>query len=639
MSKIAEVVTRMFVLGREAESVFKIADFDADPCLMEATVIGMAKMGITIGINPRNPVNKKEHIAEAQALVDSLNADFAKTEEPARLDVLNARISQMQEHRNTENRTAYQAGIKELNALLKERDNLILEIGRQAALSVPPAVFATARERWAEQVGSVIIHKEITDYSKYAKNAAFKMVADNLEVVKDNALAAQKSMDIIVHQVMPFPVDRQGRIGQIIFQVPTGLMEVKQWNNTSHAFEWLAMEQYDYNGFNRSNARLTYGSGFLKLAIKQNDQGVFISWPKTKGKDDQFYDVFKTVDVRYMVHHTDNNHNVQAALGAFVQTLWAEMKQANPRNRHGFKEHCGNCRHMLYLPIHEQTGEDYENKANPVDTSELGQWGSRIPQWICTVNKVFTDKEAIDDLNEATSYEVNSYIGEDGNIKYLRAGEVLIKGKPVHTYKIRAEGTEDTCARCPFYLKNEKKPDDRVAMEMRQAIERGIPKPYIAKYWTERATIERMPVFTLHNDEGTPKWDLGYPGDFSSPLSFCVQGVGGINIYGTDLVMKLVTDTYQDNQGVSHRYPVATFVASTEAYRKEEAQVAKLINIIHTVCNQFVGIAPETFVALTNMILGTPRPMKEPMATRYTRAMKRFTDLVNGAESEEQVEL
>lgn len=624
-------VAAQIVVGRNADVVLKMVDFDVDYTLLFNTALAEIKEGKSVGIVARNPVNKKEHITEVEVLIAALNNKITEESVPtmttvqtiqARINEVSASLKEVEMARESiRSLEKYNINVARYNALSKELDQLNRDLYKAQAETgihlINPADMTEAERKETEVIarwknrntGSAVldIHGGAIDYSKRAKNPAFKLIGDGYDAVMQNVMASQKSFNITVHQIVPYPKkDRQDRIGYIIFQVPAGLLDVKQWNG--QRFVFTPMDNYDYNGFNSSRARLTFGSGFLKLAIKENAEGVFISWPKSRGKDGEFYDVFTTADVRFDWKNTDNNYNVQSALTAFVRTFWGEFVQANPKNRHGFNEHCGNCRHMVYLPIHDQMGEDYENKANPVDTSELGQWGSRIPQWICSVHKEFVDAEAIDELNESQSYEGNTYYDAEGQLRFLRANEVLIKGKPVAIYNVRAESTSYKCAECPFYAKNERKPEQTITKE-KEAVNGG----FVPKYWTDRARAERMPVFTQHVMNGVTRWDLGFPGHFEAPTQFCVQGIGGINVYGTAEIMEIM--------------PKA-FVPAVEEYKEEEAAVAKLINIVHQVCNQFVNIQPETLGNLTAMIQATPAPTKQPLLARYQRAMGRLVTLI-----------
>jgi hypothetical protein len=489
---------------------------------------------------------------------------------------------------------------------------------RQASAVLSP------RDEWASR--ATILGTENAanrSFEKEVRNHAYALVREGVRCFKDTLLAGLSKHRMVVHEVVPFVrPDRNNRIGHVIFEVPTGAMQVKHWNGQQ--IEWLAMENYDYNGFAPSRRRLLYGSGFIKLAIRENEHGPYISWPRERGSDGRWWDVFKTSDVRFNIFHSDNNHNVVAALTAFLLTYWGELKKADPRNRFGFNEHCGNCRHMVYLPVHDGMGDEYLNKANPIDTSELGQYGSKMPQWICGVHKDFTDEIAIDELNDAASFEVRSYVDrETQQLRFLRPHEVLVKGVPVSTYEVRAKGTAERCGECPLYAKNEKKPDKTLAREKEASM-----GAYVPAYWTERAQANRQPVFTRHMVGNQSEWSLGFPGEFEYPVEFMVQGIGGVEIYGAP-AREVATEG-----GDVHTIPAlcdsmkANFVPTTEAYRAVDAQVAKLVNIIHSVCNNFATTTQDQLNALVEMISTTKREGAAPLLSRLDRALVRLNETI-----------
>jgi hypothetical protein len=466
---------------------------------------------------------------------------------------------------------------------------------------------------------SIVNHQ---DFSKAALNPVFSEIRNGIRYFAAQRLATLPVARVEITEIVPFGrPDRNNRIGHIIFKVPAGLMQVKNW--TGQEIEWLGMDQYDYNGFNSSRTRLMFGSGYIKLSIREGyDKAPYISWPREKGKDGTWWDVFKTADVRFGIYHSDNNYNVAAALTTFLLTYWGEFVKADPRNRFGFNEHCGNCRHMVYLPIHDGMGHDYENKANPIDTSELTQYGSRMPQWICGVHKDLTDEDAIDDLNEYGSFEVRSYTDrETGQLRWLRPDQTLIKGVPVSTYKVRADGTSERCAECPFYAKNEKKPDRSYNRE-KEASGGG----YVPKYWTERAQANRQPVFTKH----AGGWSLGFPGEFTNATEICVQGIGGLEVYGAP-----ARDVVDPTTGETHHIPAVCasmkkdFVPTTEAYKQDDAQVAKLVNIIYHTCFNFDTLSADSLTALLGMVQATPiDSVNDPLKSRYERALARLAQTV-----------
>jgi hypothetical protein len=529
------------------------------------------------------------------------------------------------------------------------------------------------------------------DFSKAKTNGAFAAVRDGVRSFAERQLSVQVKTRVEVIEIMPFDrPDRSNRIGHIIFKVPAELMQVKNWNGQK--IDWLDMANYDYNGFNSTRSRLMFGSGYIKLAIREGYDGMpYISWPREKGKvEGQWWDVFKTADVRFGIFHSDNNHNIASALTAFLLTYWGELKRPDTRNRFGFNEHCGNCRNMVYLPVHDGMGHDYENKANAIDTSELTQYGSRMPQWICSVYKDLADEDAVDELNESDSFEIRSYTDrETGQIRWLRPDQILVKGVPVSTYKMRADGTAERCAECPFYHKNERKADKAWQKEVEETISSsGVPiirdektgkldlkamGIFVPKYWTERAQANRQPVFTfgLPEYKGTKQdleamierkvasmtakllqegkevpaniadlarkevyasnnaqWILGFPGEMGLALEFMVQGLGGIEVHGNGAY------EYANEQGQMVYVPALCdsmkqdFIPGVEAFKQEEAQVAKVVNMIHHTCNNFATLDPSALDSLLVMIQNLPTP-KDPMKSRFDRAIARLVNTIS----------
>jgi hypothetical protein len=630
-----QTTVAQIVAGKNAEVVIRIADLANQEVV--TFVMEQAAAGITVGITPRNPHNKKEHVEELAKMVKELNNALEST--------VQTNQNQSKGEVNTMTTTTTKARIEELKkeAAVIERmakENLITNVEKVERLNniLRESDALTQEVLNAESVTSKTVttnidemhrtnNTAIADYSKRAKNPAFKNVADRIDIDKDRLIASRKTNDITVLSIVAYAnPDRNNRIGEVVFEVPAGMMEVSKFNFVEKKPEWLPMETCNYNGFARSNSRVNAGSGLVKLAIKADSHGVpFISWPKTPGKQEGvFYDVFRTVDARFDIMHSDNNHNVQAALTAFVLTFWGEFKQANPRNRAGFNQHCGNCRHMVYLPVFDGTEEEYDNKTNAIDTSELGQWGSRMPQWICGVSGNFVDAEAIDDVNESTSYENRQYHDEEGVLRFARPNEVVIAGKPVNLYKVRAQGSEEQCASCPFYAKNERKSDKKYGQEVERAVESFMKDGgriirdeagkmdlkamgiFVQKYFTERAQSNAQPVFTKHNDHGRDEWTLGFPGEFETSSEFMVQGLGGVNVYGDAEVMEYM------NKG---------FVATTEEFDENSSRLSKLIDMIYNVSFNFARIEPQTLDNLLALIQAAPQAMKPTVKSRYERAL------------------
>jgi hypothetical protein len=662
--KNVNVTAASFVVGKNADLTVRVAEMVEAGVLTDKAfeMAELVKAGMSVGITVRNPHNKKEHIAEVNELVGILNRMVAEDLEvvveeapkqttkkevvemktaPMTKEDIKARIIHLEgeivlaEKLFTDGKLKFDKKTERINAADREIDILRRKL---AELSAPTETMSghtrTARELWADRhvdisAGSATAAQN--DHSKGARNAAFREISDRIEYAKNDYMASLKSNDVVVYDI----VYKQGdydRIGNIVFRVPAGMMEISKW--TGEKYEWVSMDDHDYDGTLPTRRRLMAGSGFIRLAIKMDANKMpYISWPKSKGKNEgQYYEVFKTADARFDFLTSDNNLNLKAALETFLLTFWGKLMTANVRNRSAFNASCNNCRFKTDLPIYDGVDEEYEHKANAIDTSELGQYGSRMPQLICTVHSQLMDRDLIEEVNESEAVQGKQYFDEEGNVRFAGPNHVVVGGKPVALYNLRSQATVDTCAGCPFYSKNERKPDKRYDKEVEEAVfeytkaggkivrkeedgrldlkAMGI---YVSKYWTDRANANAQPVFTKTIEHGNTKWTLGFPGEFENPQDFMVMGIGGIRIYGSPDVLRVAK---------------WDFVPQVEAFRAEEASVLKLVDIIHQTANQITRIDQATLDNVIKMIQTTPKPVKEPLVTRYNRAIKRLADTI-----------
>lgn len=454
-----------------------------------------------------------------------------------------------------------------------------------------------------------LVNRQIKDQGKMSKNATAVGVRKYAEEVKVRHLLALGEYPITVVGINWFPKpDQYNRIGTVTVTVPAGYMEIKVWDNVDRKFVWHEFESYNYDQMKATARRLTAGSGFLTLTITETKDGkVQVRMPKTKGKNsDVYYDVFRTKDVRFGVSHTDNNVNLQAAIMAFLQVLIGEFVQANPMNRNGYSEHCGNCRHNVYLPMHDGLAEEYENKMSSQDVIDTVQYGSRMPQWVCGVYGDFTDVDAIENANEAGAFSITQYTDNEGVVKQLRHDEILIDGAPVKLYNIRKEGTIERCGGCAFYHKNERKPENALASEKMNAKE----GQYVSAYWTERADHSRMPIQVLVGSE----WVTGNPGEIEEGTEFRIKGIGGVNVYASEEVLAIAD---------------MSFVAPVEEYNEVEAKGAKLVNIIHQAANNFDQVDEKTLDAVFGLIENTDKDtLSVPLQRRLDRAVERLAQTI-----------
>lgn len=342
-----------------------------------------------------------------------------------------------------------------------------------------------------------------------------------------------------------------GRVGMVTVVVPRGFMVVSQWNGVAKKFEWIeaADVNFDHSVQGRKAARfnaLPAGSGVFSFFIKEDKDGkAVVRLPKSENKG-VFYDVIKTADIRWGRPHSDNNANFEAAISAFVQVQASEFVVENPKNRHGFSESCMNCRHLVYLGIKDGVNDDMEEEGSTrvlqqPDIPTLANWGSRLPQAYCPIVAKYVDMDIIKEANAAEGKDRGGmvYDSETGEERFLRAGEIEIRGEAVKLAEIREVGTKETAASCVNYHKNQFKGEHRIGLEkVEQKEATGSDKAFVSAYWTDRAEIGRQVVEVLEVKDGKENWVKAFPGEVKDPEAFRIKGLGGVTIYGSEEVME-----------------------------------------------------------------------------------------------------
>lgn len=459
-----------------------------------------------------------------------------------------------------------------------------------------------ALEKYAARTGHVFASKGAEKY----EHPIFEEVHTQLTTVAERYLASlgEYAVEVVGIEYFARP-DNYGRVGKLHVMIPAGYMEIKVWNKAAGEFEWTEFADHQLDQF-RKRFIPPAGNGLLTLAIKENASGLFVRLPKTKAKDSMtFYDVVRTKSIKWGKGHSDNNANLEAALTAFVRAFESEFVQEHPLNRFGFNESCMSCRNMEFLQMKDGVTDDLvDSKSNIVldqqDIPTLAQYGAMIPQAYCTVYREFVDQEAVEEANKATQLEKEYYVDEEGEYRWLGVNEILIAGKAVKKAEIRREGTASKCASCPFYHKNEFKGEHRIAKEKAVLAESGQPG-YVSPYFTTRAVAERMPIQVLTNGN----WEVGFPGEFEAPEAFRVQGLGGVVVYGSELM--------------AHANP--NFVAPTEDVRWDELEINKQINMIFHAAFNLRTLSEEQAEEVFHLAMNKPKDLSAFYSDKWDKAV------------------
>lgn len=376
-------------------------------------------------------------------------------------------------------------------------------------------------------------------------------------------------------------------LGKVTIQLPRDYAQIKVWDDAAKKFEWMDFADFNMDATRKRNPFRVpaEGSGFLVLNIREGADGkpvVRMPVDADKNVQGKFYDVFRTSDVRFAktkdaarvdepLFISDNNENLNAAVTAFVQVFTGEFEQENPFNRNGFNESCLTCRNVVMLSTKDGVTDDMDmvsKKSRAVleqpDVMQLAQVGSYQPSAMCMISGKFIDIEPVMTLNEATTFERDHYVDEEGNFRFQAQDEVMIAGKPVKVRDVRVNGTKAVSDSCSYYHGNSPKGEAQVAKERTTARENQ-SNEYVSPYYKTRAKVGRQAIQTLvSNESGKQTWETIFPGQAESPLEFRVKGIG-VTVYGSDDIMA-VSDP--------------EFVAATEEFDARHAEVMKKVNQI-----------------------------------------------------------
>lgn len=480
---------------------------------------------------------------------------------------------------------------------------------------------------------------------KIEKNAAVADMVRYMNEIKDRMLASLASYNVVVEsirfntkltridgrQVRVLNPDQYGRVGELQVRIPRDVAVIRYYNKARRETEWHDFADYTWHQRRDSRTFLPRpGSGELTLSIKLEESGELeVHLPKRKLRDmDVYIDIFRLKDHRFGMLHSDNNANLNAALTAFLNVYAGTFVRHNPNNRHGFGEHCGNCKYNYWIKRFEGGGadyfgeqEDYENKYSDQGIITNSQFGSMVPQQVCSVFRDYSDFEAIMELNEHLTEDRDYFYderkdlrGEDYGYRRLGPNEVVIGGKLKRMWEVRRDGTADRCGECQFYHKQERKDDTRVALERAQLREKqgmkGDEKVYVSPYWSQTPEYDRMPVFTFgtnHTKDGDKSaWHLAFPGEVDEPYEFMVMGIGGIVVTGTSDVMGQCDPS---------------FVPALEGFNQADADAARVCNEVYEFCRNFHAHNADELDALAVKLDAKPEGLSYRMNRRWDNAV------------------
>lgn len=576
--KNTQIAVGQVIVGKaNASVVVKVADMDQ---AMMMNVLTQAMAGQTVGITPRNPHNKKEHVEEVNAIVDDLNA---------KLQLITATPASTRAAGETP--VAQQASQNQTKGEVKEMTNNNKQVEVQA---------------------SRVEHKVM---DRAARNANVGRFQSHAETVAEQRFIDLGEYDVRVLSIEWFNRrDNFNRVGAVTIKLPVGYADVRFYDRVQRQSYW-----YDFCDFSMNQFQPSFnpadGNGELKLAIKEGKDGqLYVTLPKSE-YNGEYYDRIKCRDIRFGMAHSDNNRSLEAAVTAFIRFFAQEFVQANPKNRHGIEEHCGGCKFNMYVPGYDgmdNEAEGYKNTLNTSDTIEMVQWGEEIPRRYCMVNRELVDLEVVKEINELLANDINEYYDAEGVLRYKRPNEIVVAGKAVNRYSLLKEGTMDRCAGCAFYHNNQAKTEKQIAKEKSEGAE------YVSKYWSEDARPERMPIQTLITAGKGKEWVTSVPGEIDAEVhDVRVYGIGGVCVYPSDEVFNAMIDG-----------GVLDFIPMTEEEQVVETRGAKIINIIHHTCNNYANVSEDTLNQVMDLIDNKPQGLSNRMEKRWEKAVARLADTI-----------
>ena len=420
-------------------------------------------------------------------------------------------------------------------------------------------------------------------------------------------------------------------IGEVTVKLPRNYAQIKVWNKEARTFNWVEFADYDLDVTQRTGQNKAFqvpasGSGFLVLPIKEGFDGKPSVNLPVDMNNGVFYDVFRTSDVRFAktkdavrkdepLFLSDNNHNFNAALTAFVQVFTNEFVYENPFNRHGFNESCFSCRNVVMLSTKDGVTDDMDSESKKSravleqpDVMQLAQVGSFQPSALCMISEQFVDIDATLALNNAQKFEKTDYVDEDGQIRYQGHDEVMMGGKAVKVREVRENGTKATCGSCAFYHGNAPKGEAQVAKEKanaREAAGNNSAEVYVSPFYKTSAKVGRQALQTLTEVNGVETWVTKSPGEVEAPLAFRIKGIG-VTVYGSDDLM-------------AHADP--EFVAPIQDFDARHAEVMKKVNQIFYAAFNYRTLDASQLEIVTELANNKPSDLTEAESNKWDKAV------------------
>lgn len=451
-------------------------------------------------------------------------------------------------------------------------------------------------------------------------------------------------INVVVDAKGNIKLDKYNRAGNMTIMLPEDFAEVKVWipgagKKGKGEFQWMPAEDYDYDSFKGTFQRAKAGSGFVTLPIRVDAQGVpYVKMPVTKHQTmDVYYEQFRIRDIRIPdIFISDNIHNLSAILTTAVRFQLSALTIANPDNRNGMNQHCGNCRFMQYVQMDDGIDADRKNKIGDQGDSQVwSQFGFRNPQWICTVHKDWADLDAIMAMGDAEEQEQDYVYEEDAATgkmvpRRVRSNEIVVAGKAVSRMTFKKEHSAHRTSGCGHYHQNEKKADTTYSAQKARAKE----GQYVSKYWTERAEADRMVIESLVNVKGVENWMYGYPveavtsaleanpevsEDDISVSDIRFMGLGGIMVYLGDDVLE-ETDF--------------SFVPEMEELDVADKEAAEICSIIYNTVYNFADISEEKLEVIMELIEEKPEGLSRRMSARWDSAIRRLVETIEEHQNE-----
>lgn len=457
------------------------------------------------------------------------------------------------------------------------------------------------------------------------------LIEERLEQVRRwEARVGEHGVKILA--IAPIENDTFGRIGYVDIQIPSGYAELKIWidgeNGRKGHWEWYDAADFNMNQFKKRmpfaqpfapagmTRNLEHGSGILRLAIREDKNNqVYVRLPMDS-KDGQFFDIFRTQDIRQYRAFSSNNGNFDAAVSAMVQLFWNEFKYENPANRNGFSESCLKCRYHVTFNNRDGVTEEDRKSTNIFNNSDgEAQMDNRQyeERHYCMAFKEFLDVALNKELNEDASRDkelsvATTYVevtDKDGNTKlvaeheldYDRKDEVTLGGRRMKRNDAFDEVNKDTVSNCVHYHGREFKSQTRIA---REKLENS--GGYVSPLWETKARIGRQVIQSEVKGKG---WMVGVPSDFEEEVTNVrVFGIG-LNVYVTDEIFEAMDKT---------------FVPQMDEVDHEEIEFMKQVNRIYFAAFNRDELTQEQFDVVCEMAAEMPEGLSDRHVQRWEKA-------------------